>query len=294
MAMSDDLKAHLASGATRMCRCWAITRRDGVILGFTDHDLDLSFDGITFKASAGLTARALEQTTGLSVDNSEALGILSHTSVTETDIQAGRYDGAVVQAWLVNWSDLTQRLVLFKGTIGEIQRKSGAFHAELRGQTEALNQLQGQVFQKTCPAVLGDAECGVDLSNPSYSTQLPVESVRDQKFFDFADIGGFADCWFERGRLRVETGAAAGLVGIIKNDRLGADGRTLELWETLRAPIQAGDMIRIEAGCDKRHKTCRLKFNNLINFRGFPTLPGEDWLMSVPKRGAGNNGGSLR
>ena len=294
MAISAELKAHLASGATHMCRCWSLARRDGVVLGFTDHDLDLSFDGIQFRASAGLTARALEQTTGLSVDNSEGLGVLSHSSVTEADIQAGRYDGAVVQAWLVNWSDLTQRTILFRGTIGEIQRKSGAFHAELRGQTEGLNQLQGRVFQKACPAVLGDAECGVDLSNASYSTSLAVEAVRDQKFFDFADMSGFADRWFEKGRLRVETGTAAGLVGLIKNDRLGPDGRSIQLWEALRAPIQPGDMIRIEAGCDKRHGTCRLKFNNLVNFRGFPTLPGEDWLMSVPKRGAGNTGGSLQ
>lgn len=292
MAVSQELLDHLASGATHMCRCWSLVRTDGVTFGFTDHDRPLVFDGQEFVADSGLTARALEQTTGLSVDNSEALGILSHASITEADIQAGRYDGAVVQAWLVNWSNVAQRLVLFKGEIGEIQRKQGAFTAELRGMTEALNQRQGRVFQSTCSAVLGDADCQFDLTDSAYSVSLPVETLRDDKFFEFADLTNFADRWFERGTFRVETGAAKGLVGIIKNDRLTNGARTVELWEQLRAPVVVGDTVRLEAGCDKRSRTCRVKFDNLVNFRGFPTLPGEDWLMSVPKRSGTNTGGS--
>lgn len=78
---------HAASGLTTLCRCWAITRADGVEYGFTDHDLPLSFEGVTFKAETGLTAAALTQSTGLSVDNSEALGALSDAAIT------GRYRG---------------------------------------------------------------------------------------------------------------------------------------------------------------------------------------------------------
>ena len=58
------------------------------------------------------------------------------------------------------------------------------------------------------------------------------------------------------------------------------------------APAQ-GDMVRIEAGCDRRAETCRLKFNNFLNFRGFPHIPGEDWVMSYPVSSARNDGGSL-
>ncbi|MBV1866696.1 MAG: DUF2163 domain-containing protein [Marinosulfonomonas sp.] len=293
MALSVDFKAHLASGATSVCRCWALTRRDGVVLGFTDHDVALNFDGIAFVADSGMSARALEQTTGLAVDNSEALGILSHSAVTEADVLAGRYDGAQVQAWLVNWADTGQRMVQFGGTIGEIQRSAGAFQAELRGLTEALNQPQGRVYQKSCPAVLGDARCGFDLAQAGYGTSLPVESISDGKALHFAALSGFEDRWFERGRLVVESGAAAGLTGIVKNDRLTDVGRDIELWQALRADLAVGDMVRLEAGCDKRADTCRLKFSNLLNFRGFPTLPGEDWQISVPKRDGVNDGGSL-
>ncbi|MEE9389347.1 MAG: DUF2163 domain-containing protein [Paracoccaceae bacterium] len=293
MGLSAEFKAHLASGATSVCRCWAVTRRDGVVLGFTDHDNDLGFDGISFAADSGLSARALEQTTGLAVDNTEALGILSSSAVNEDDIAAGRFDGAGVVAWLVNWADVAQRLVLFRGTIGEIQRSAGAFQAELRGLSEALNQPQGRIYQKSCGAVLGDGACGFDLQAVGFSTTVPVEVVRERKFYEFSGLSGFADRWFEKGRFVVQSGAAAGLVGLVKNDRLDGSDRVVELWEALRADVKAGDMVRIEAGCDRRVETCRLKFDNLLNYRGFPGVPGEDWLLSVPRKSGVNDGGSL-
>lgn len=292
MAVPEAFAAHLATGNTHVCRCWAVTRRDGRVLGFTDHDVALQFEGLDFLPNAGMTARALEQTTGLSVDNTEALGVLSAAAVTEADILAGRYDGADVKSWLVNWSDVEQRALQFKGTIGEIQRSGGAYQAELRGLTEALNQPQGRVFQRSCSAVLGDKSCKFDLDQPGYSASVAIEDVRDGKYLDLR-LDGFEDRWFERGRLVVETGAATGLTGIVKNDRITGNVHTIELWEKIRALVSPGDMVRLEAGCDRRVGTCRLKFNNLINYQGFPGIPGEDWLMSVPKTNGVNDGGSL-
>ena len=115
--MDPALEAHLAGGITTLCRAWAITRTDGVSYGFTDHDGPLSFDGFTFKAETGLSPLALQQSTGLSVDNSEAIGALSDAALREDDIEAGRFDGAEVQAWLVNWSDVAQRWLQFRGSI---------------------------------------------------------------------------------------------------------------------------------------------------------------------------------
>lgn len=283
---------HLATGATTVARCWRVTRGDGVVLGFTDHDRDLAFDGTVFVAGAGLGARALSQTTGLAVDNTEAVGALSDAAITEGDLLAGRFDGAAVEAWLVNWADVAQRMRQFRGTIGEVSQAGGAFQAELRGLTELLNQPQGRVYQAPCSAILGDARCRVDLSLPGYFEERVVEGVEEGRVFRFADFLGFDDRWFERGRLVVLTGAAAGLVEVVKNDRLTGRGRVVELWQGLRAPVVVGDRIRLEAGCDRRAETCRLKFANFVNFRGFPHLPGEDWLAAVPRAGDVNDGGS--
>ncbi len=293
MAGAQDLYAHLQSGATSVCRAWAVTRADGESFGFTDHDRDLSFEGFTFRADSGLTARALQQATGLSVDNSEAVGALSSASVTEADILAGRFDGAEVRAWLVNWADVSERVLQFRGTFGEITRAGGAFQAELRGLTEGLNQPQGRVYQRTCSAVLGDKACKVDLGQLGYFAEVAAEDVDGRQTFRFAELAGFDDRWFERGRLVVLSGAATGLVGVIKNDRIRTGGRDLELWQSFALEIAAGDMLRLEAGCDKRVETCRLKFNNFLNFRGFPHIPGEDWLTTFPRSQDVNDGGSL-
>lgn len=294
MSYPDDLKAHLASGATTLARAFAVTRRDGEVLGFTDHDRDLTFEGILFRADSGLTAKALQQTTGLAVDNSEAFGALRSDAITEADILAGRYDGAEVRAWLVNWADPGMRVLQFRGALGEITRSGGAFTAELRGLSEALNQPVGLIYHARCSAVLGDGRCRLDLDRLGYSEERPVEVVEEGRVFRFASFTGYDDRWFEKGRFRVLTGVAAGLVGAVKNDRLHAGGlREVELWQSLGALPASGDMVRIEAGCDRRAASCRLKFDNFLNFRGFPHIPGEDWVMSYPTSSGLNDGGSL-
>ncbi len=292
--MNADLLTHLVTGLTTVCQCWELTRRDGVTYGFTDHDRNIAFGGVSFRADAGLTARALMQGTGLAVDNSEAMGMLSDASLTDADIDAGRFDGAEVKVWLVNWQDIAVRTLRFRGTIGEIRRGAGAFHAELRGLTEALNQLQGRVFQKGCSAVLGDKTCQFNLDTEGYVNKRTIQTVERAQVFRFSGMNGYAPRWFERGRLSITSGIGQGLYGIIKHDQTGPDGRrVIELWEPIRAAIATGDDIRIDVGCDKRADTCRFKFNNMANFQGFPFIPGEDWLVSVPVGQADNQGGSL-
>lgn len=288
------LQNHLDLGVTTLARCWAVVRRDGVTFGFTDHDRGLSFDGMTFKADAGMTARAIVSATGLSVDNSEAMGALSDAAISEADIEAGRFDGAEVKAWLVNWADVEVRSLRFAGSIGELRRAGGAFHAELRGLTEMLNQPQGRVYQTPCSAILGDARCGFDLNREGFSVEVAVEEIEEGRRFRFADLNGYEPAWFERGRVEILTGEAAGLIGSIKRDRFVNGVREVEVWQAFRTTIAAGDLVRFDAGCDKQVGTCRTKFSNFMNFQGFPDIPGDDWLASTPSRSAEFDGGSLR
>jgi len=95
------LEAHLRQGLTTVCHAWKITRSDGEVFAFTDHDLPLTFDGVTFRADTGLSALAVAQSTGLSVDNTEALGALSDSALREDEIEQGRFDGAEVEAPMV-------------------------------------------------------------------------------------------------------------------------------------------------------------------------------------------------
>lgn len=288
----EMLHAHLATGATTVCRAWVVQRRDGQVMGFTDHDRDILLDGVTCRADTGMTARALQQTTGLSVDNSEAVGALSAAAITEAEILAGRFDGALVRSFLVNWAAPDDWTEQFRGSFGEITRFGSAFRAELRGLSEPLNHPQGFAYQPDCSAILGDNRCRFETAQPGFFADRAVEVVTDGRVFEFEDFTGFDDRWFEHGKFQMLDGEAAGLVGVVKSDRLTGTVRRIELWQCIAAPIAVGDSFRIEAGCAKSAEVCRAKFANFVNFRGFPDIPGEDWLASYPTANSSNQGGA--
>lgn len=271
---------------TTRARAWMVRRADGMVLGFTDHDATLTFDGIRFRPDHGMSARALVQATGLSVDNSEAEGALSDDAITERDVLAGRWDGAEVRMWEVDWTDVSARRLVFAGSLGEIARSQGAFRAELRGLSEPLNAARGRVFHPRCSARLGDGRCKLALTGETFAIQTEVADIKDGRILRFADFPAYDAGWFERGSLLVLTGSAEGLSATVKNDTALPNGRReIELWQGLGLAPVAGDRIRLVAGCDKRAATCLNKFNNFVNFRGFPHLPSEDWIMA-PQAGS--------
>lgn len=287
------LLTHLATGTTTTCRCWGVTRRDGRKLGFTDHDRDLAFAGFIFRAGTGLSATVLEQTTGMAVDNAEAMGALSAAAVTAEDLRAGRYDDAEVEMWLVNWADPSERLLRFRGTIGEVSQAGQTFRAELRGLTEILNRPVQRVFQRDCTAVLGDAACRINLDDAQWSTTGRVLD-RTGPAGLLVEAGPFSDQWFAFGRLTLLDGAGAGLSSAIRSDVVGPAGRLIELTVVPDVFPAIGDRVQLQAGCDRSVTSCQKKFNNFLNFRGFPDLPGEDWLTALPMRQAKRDGSSRK
>lgn len=281
--VSDELQARLDSGATTMCRCWLVVRRDGLRFGFTDHDRDLSVDDDLFRAGSGLDASVLEASAGLSVDNAQAVGALSDVGLTEADILSGKYDGAEVWHWLVDWSAPELKMLLFRGFLGEIRRGTGAFEAELRGITDVLNKPLGRMYLRECDRVFGDSICGADADDPTFSADVSVSAIDGKRQISFDGLSGFQDGWFTNGVIRWTSGA----LSLVKNDAVGK----LETWEEV--DVSVGDTARIIAGCDKQAETCRVKFGNFLNFRGFPHIPGEDWVTAYPSSGEAHDGGSL-
>lgn len=292
MGGREQLLQHLESGATTTCRAWQVTRRDGLVLGFTDHDRDLSFEGVTFRADSGLTAGMLQHSSGMSVDNTEVIGALSNDAITEIDLRSGRFDGAEVTIWLLNWRNPEERVVRFRGTFGEIQIAQGEFRVDLRGLTEPLNQARGLVYQPACSAILGDSRCKVDLNNPAFLLETTIKGIGRAGQYILNEQPDFAEHWFEWGKVTVTTGAALGLQSSIRSDKTTAQGRSIELMTDFNIVPEIGDTLALFAGCDKTGPTCRAKFSNFLNFRGFPHIPGNDWMASTPASNQRNDGGS--
>lgn len=292
-ALDQAFQARLDGGATTLCRCWLVIRSDGAAFGFTDHDEDVAFDGQVFLANSGMTAQAIERTTGLSIDNAEAVGALSAAGLSEADLRAGLFDGAAVQHWLVDWSDPAARVLEFRGTLGEIRQAAGAFEVELRGAAEALNQPVGRAYQGTCEQALGDAKCGVDTTDPAFAASVTVTEVLGPRLVVVSDLSAYAEDWFTHGSALWSGGANAGRSGQVKLDLVLGTDRRLEFWRDPAFAIAVGDTLDVVAGCDKAAATCRAKFSNFLNFRGFPHIPGDDWVTAYPATGAVHDGASL-
>jgi uncharacterized phage protein (TIGR02218 family) len=287
-SLPDGLQAHLDGGATTLCNCWKLARTDGTQMGFTDHDRDLAFDGLTFEAAAGFTASAVESSSGLAVDNLDVLGALVSDRLGEADLAAGLFDDAEVEIWRVNWRAVDQRVLMRKGNLGEVSRGATGFGAELRGLAHRLNQPVGRLYQYACDADLGDARCCIA---PEVAAGT-VAGCEDGRVLTAAGLGDFAEGWFARGRLRFTGGANAGASMEVKRHAPGPGGATIELWQAMPRAVSAGDTFEVTPGCDKQFATCRAKFSNAANFRGFPHMPGNDFVMSYPASGDANDGGS--
>jgi uncharacterized phage protein (TIGR02218 family) len=292
-SLPPALAASLASGVTTLCACWRLERADGVILGFTDHDRDLAFGSVTYRAETGMSATAWAERSGLAVDTIEALGALSSGALTEDDLARGLWDNAAVEVWRVDWSAVENRVLLFAGSIGEVARGPLAFQAELRSLAHALNQPRGRTYSNACDADLGDARCGVNLASPLYSAAATVSEVVSRAAFKTTGIGGFEASWCKGGRVSWTGGANAGAAMEVKRHTLAGGVATIELSAEMPFDIDVGDGFAITAGCDKARETCLSKFSNLVNHRGFPFMPGNDWVAAYPNKADGNDGGSL-
>lgn len=289
-AVSEGFARHLGEGVTTLARCWKLLRRDGAAAGFTDHDRDLAFAGVIFRARTGMEAAEATAELGFAVGGGDVAGVLASASITEADLAGGRYDDATVETWLVNWGNVEERVLLDVASIGEIRRTEHAFTAELRGQMHRYDEERGQLYRADCSADVGDARCKVALAAPHLHAAGTVETTDGRSGFASAALGGFADGWFAGGALRFASGENAGVTIEVKAHR----GTALELWVPPARPIAAGDAFSVTAGCDKSVATCRTKFDNVVNFRGFPHMPGNDFVVRYPLQGEpGLDGGSL-
>ncbi len=289
------LQTKLNSGVTTLCRCWILTRKDDVIQGFTDHDEDVLLNEVVCRADTGFDGSEASARLGLAVDGTEISGALSDDALNESALAAGRFDGAQVDTYLVDWSEPALHVLVSRGHIGEVRREGAAFVAELRSLADRLAQETGRLYGSGCSADLGDARCGVDLGDEAYRGEGVVIALNGISTFTAAGLGDFDDGWFTAGLLTFVGGANEGLAMEIRRHHSDGEHVTLSLWQAMAEPIAEGDTFFVTAGCDKRFATCRDRFANVVNFRGFPHIPGNDFILRYAVDGEpGHDGGSLR
>ena len=278
--LSPALAAHMAQEVTTLAYLLKITKRDGVVLGLTDHDRDLVVGGVTYQADGSFDFPALNNDSDLAAENDPVTGILDSSLISAEDLQAGLYDQARIDLYLCNWADLSQgTMQLRRGWLGEVSLRGGQYQAALRGLHDRLEREVGDVYTPECRYDLGDSRCTVNLVSHTFSGAVSVV-LNETQFADFSRTE--PEGVFAYGKLIWTTGANQGLVMEVKG--WDAINQIVTLWLPMPHPIVIGDSYSIQRGCDKRFTTCRSVFANGLNFGGFPHLPGTNKILQYPDR----------
>jgi uncharacterized phage protein (TIGR02218 family) len=296
------LQAHLNQPATTLAWLLRVQRRDGVVLGFTSHDRTLHVGGVAYKPHTGISPTDIEARAGLAVDNLEIASILRDDAITEADLARGLYDDARIDVFLCNWASPSDGVAHMKrGFFGPVSLRGGQWTAEIRGLHEALQTQIGRWYLPECSATFGDARCKVNaeaLKQTSFVEEVNIDG--DPLKFRAGDALA-SGLWFASSTVVLASSAGGGLSGNVGDFSLGLvrwiagvnagtsievavhgeDGLIVLPLPPARA-IQVGDVFEILPGCDKTLEMCRDHWNNALNFRGFPHIPGGNKLFQSP------------
>lgn len=273
----SPLATHITGETTTLATCWKVTRRDGSIFGFTDFDKDLTVDSLLYQARSGYTRSAIHTIANLAVDNLDIESAIDSETLSAADLRAGVWDGATVEIFLVNWSNLANgKIILKRGTIGEVELKDTVFRAELRGLSQALSQQIVELYTPDCRADLGDTRCKVNLA--ALTVTGAVTAVIDRRSFADSVRGESVNHW-NGGLLTWTSGANVGHKMEVK--AFGSSG-AFTLFLPMPSIVAVGDNYSLRPGCDKKFSTCKDRYSNVKNFRGEPNVPGNDQVLAYP------------
>jgi uncharacterized phage protein (TIGR02218 family) len=258
---------------TSMAMCWRLERTDGAGIALTSHDRKLVVDGIEFEPAPGMMPASITRSLGLDPDSSEVAGALSSEALDEEDLATGRWDGATMRLNVADWADpAAEAISLLGGEIGTVAFDGNGFTADLQGAAARLEEPVCPVTSAECRAHFGDKQCRVDLSGRTIVTSV-IGATAGELTLDRS-----IEDRFVFGRLRYMSGANCGLTNII----LSVSGTVIRVRDLPRAAVESGCRVELREGCDKRFETCVTRFNNAVNFRGEPHLPGNDLLTRYP------------
>ena len=254
---------------------WRLEREDGFALGLTSHDRDLVVNAFRYRAAPGMLPSAIALSDGLDIDNVEIAGVMTSAAIAEADLDAGRWNGALLYISIIDWEQPdAEPLPLICGEFGEIVRSGDSFTVEILGNTTFLDEPIAPLTSPTCRAEFGDRQCKLSLhrhQREGQITEISGEEVR----IDTVD-GAAAD--FAFGSLGFLEGPNCGLSYAI----IDGEGNGFRLADKPAQSAALGTRVLLTEGCNKNFSTCRDRFANSVNFRGEPYLPGNDLLTRYP------------
>jgi len=157
----------------------------------------------------------------------------------------------------------TDARTLFVGTVKDASFQGNQAQITVVGYEDYLAQdIPRLRFSPRCNTYLFSDKCG--LNKDDYAVSATITSVNGLTII-CDSLGGAEDGYFARGYVSADGG---------KSMITGQEGTTLYLRYPLTMTV-SGTIIAYP-GCDGDVETCKAKFSNIENFRGFPNIPIEN------------------
>lgn len=286
--LAAGMVTHLAASAHARVRMLRLDLVDGTTLAVSDHDTTLSFDlgdgAVDYSPRTGIIPSDLSLSTGFDADDIEVSGPLVEVAteawhVTRAMVLGGRFDDATARFFQANWRNLSQGPVrLLKGRVVLAEVEGSRFKLTIHSEITRFNQEVGRTITGYCDADFGDTRCGYVVT-PVAATVTAVASSRE---FTVSFSGTYANDYFNRGTVTFTSGALNGTRPVEVFDWSAAG--VIALWTELAATPEVGDTLDLRQGCGKTRADC-VAFANIVNFRGFPDVPGTDQVLKYPNPG---------
>lgn len=273
---------HQTDCVTSLCQIWKITRRDGKVYRYTSLDRDLVFGGKVYKACGSLDPSASDNSSVMGSVGSQTLtGIIRDDGISEAELFGGLFDDAYVTSDLVSFDDPTfvpRRLA--SGWIGQITQGRVVHSLEVVSIGARIEQQAlVRVVSPTCSHKFGDAGCGLNVEAMKIPAEITRVMDRGLFYVSVVNPGDDARQW-ANGRVRFLDGVNAGVVREFKSIDFATG--LLSLWALTGLAPAPGDKIEILPGCDLTREGGCTAYANIINFGGFPDVPGTDAVLETP------------
>jgi uncharacterized phage protein (TIGR02218 family) len=295
--LSGTVANHVDDDVTKLATCFKLTRRDGVIMGFCDHDQILTVGGVNYQPDSGFLQTMLRKNGDMSKDNADIFGFLESPSITAADVRNGIYNGARFEIFKVIWDDVTAGTIkLLKGEFGAISLKQFKVEVTVEGLSKRLATKYGKIYQPQCRVDLFSEECGLDAADFVVAETVDASTANSVDFYRSFNVPGLVGTTaiYKKGLITVTSGLNINLSMEVKN--FDATTGKVELFARMPYLFAAGDTFNIYPGCDKKRTTCSFVYSNIVNFRGEPDVPHDDVLLlrgnGVLTTGSGSTGGT--
>jgi uncharacterized phage protein (TIGR02218 family) len=283
-AASDALISYLntiraqADAQLLMADAFTFSLLNGLVLRYTDIDVTFQYNGANFLANSVLVS-GLKYTAkiGLEVDTQQitiaarATDFVTGGTPFLQALRDGTFDGCEIQRDRIFFSDklggsIIGAVTLFKGRLGNID-EIGRTSAKLTVNSDLILldlDMPRNIYQATCLHRLYDSGC--TLNKATYGSNGSVGSGSTASVINWS--GALAA--HQQGSITFTSGVEDGVTATVQSVSAGV---SLTLIYPLESIPSTGDQFTVYQGCDHTPATCKSKFNNFANFRGFPFVP---------------------